>query len=423
MPPPKVFISYSYDSEAHKDWVAKLASDLVDRGIEVTLDKWDLELGEDIAAFMERSVANANRVLLVCTDAYVEKANEGRGGVGYERLIVSAEIVAKISTKKFIPLLRTSGTPTVPNFLGPRRYLDFSDQTQYDARVEELARELHGVPAAGRPALGPNPYAAIVSSTPQPGRVAGPSGLLESGQRLLSDAWFEERAAEARRGIEKLELGGAMQIRMAVHEPIRKSQLELLSALRNAQVHTFGWPIGVTLENQDEHKPRPFNDGIRAEVSISERALTRESSYDYWAAKNNGDFYTLQSFFEDMRAEKKLFFNTQIVRITEGLMLASSFYQQLGVPSDSRMSIQFTHSGLAGRTLASSTPDRQIWPRKAAEDRSEAEVTDSVAGLRTNIVDHVEKVAEPMFMLFDFATFDRTIYDQIVTAYVNGRAT
>ena len=53
---PKVFISYSHDSESHKAWVLKLATDLRDHGVDAILDEWDLKLGEDIVKFMEDSV-------------------------------------------------------------------------------------------------------------------------------------------------------------------------------------------------------------------------------------------------------------------------------------------------------------------------------------------------------------------------------
>lgn len=425
MKPPKIFISYSHDSNPHKEWVLKLATDLVERGIEVILDQWDFALGQDIAAFMESSVSSADRVLLVCTEQHVTKANEGKGGVGYERLIVSSEIVTKIDTTKFIPLVRGAGSsPKLPNFLGTRRYLDFTDDAHYEDRLKELTLELHDIPTVARPALGKNPYMATAPPDSQPRRIAGPSGLLPSGQPLLSDLWFKERSEEANQGILKLKLNGSMEIRFALHEAIHKSQLELLGAIRNSEVHTFGWPIGVTLENRDDCKPKPFSDGIRAEIAISERALTGESTYDYWAARNNGDFYTLQSFFEDMRgAERKLFFNTRIVRITEGLMFASNFYQQLGVPSDINTSVAFTHNGLANRTLASSTTNRYVVPRISSEDRSEGQITDTIAGIRMNMIDHVVKIAEPIFMLFEFAQFNRNVYEDIVKSYMSGRVT
>jgi len=34
------------------------------------------------------------------------------------------------------------------------------------------------------------------------------------------------------------------------------------------QIHAFGWPVGVILDNDPDFKPYPTNDGIRAEVSV-----------------------------------------------------------------------------------------------------------------------------------------------------------
>jgi hypothetical protein len=48
MTTPKVFISYSHDSEEHKAWVADLARFLIINGIDVVIDAWNLRRGEDI---------------------------------------------------------------------------------------------------------------------------------------------------------------------------------------------------------------------------------------------------------------------------------------------------------------------------------------------------------------------------------------
>jgi hypothetical protein len=37
--PPRVFISYSWENEAHKEWVMALATRLYTDGIDVTLDR------------------------------------------------------------------------------------------------------------------------------------------------------------------------------------------------------------------------------------------------------------------------------------------------------------------------------------------------------------------------------------------------
>ncbi|EHH0626672.1 toll/interleukin-1 receptor domain-containing protein [Salmonella enterica] len=85
-PTPKVFISYSHDSTAHKAWVLTLATRLEGNGVAVTLDQWDLKIGGDLPHFMESGLSDSDRVIVVCTDEYVRKANAMQsGGVGYEK--------------------------------------------------------------------------------------------------------------------------------------------------------------------------------------------------------------------------------------------------------------------------------------------------------------------------------------------------
>lgn len=141
---PRVFISYSHDSPAHKQWVAELATRLRRSAVDAILDQWDLSLGDDVTRFMEDGVTGSDRVLVVCTDEYVRKADAGKGGVGYERLIVTAELVQNTGTNKFIPIVRnTRGKNKTPIFLGTRLHIDFSNDEEFDEKLEELVRELH----------------------------------------------------------------------------------------------------------------------------------------------------------------------------------------------------------------------------------------------------------------------------------------
>ncbi|MEI9863780.1 MAG: toll/interleukin-1 receptor domain-containing protein, partial [Limisphaerales bacterium] len=157
---PKVFISYSHDNAPHKAWVAELATKLRENGIDVRFDRWDLRRGEDVAKFMEQSVTWADRVLMICTDAYVRKADEGKGGVGYEAMIVTGELIKDLGTAKFIPIIRQdSGKTDVPKFMGTRFYVNLSEGQNINESFEELLRELHNEPALKKPPLGKNPFA------------------------------------------------------------------------------------------------------------------------------------------------------------------------------------------------------------------------------------------------------------------------
>jgi hypothetical protein len=412
---PKSFISYSHDSSAHKDWVLKLASDLRAKGVDVVLDQWDLVAGQDVSMFMQRGISEADRVIMVCSSAYVSKSEQGIGGASYERLIVTAEVVNSIDTIKFIPIMRgASRLRETPSFLGPRLYIDFENDSEYELKLIELAREIHGAPAISKPPLGPNPF----SGTPIASVVTGKTSPTATDDKSLNDTWFFQEQAKAQGLIAKINLTGHMELRANALHPLSKSQIELLNAVKQSEIRTFGWPIGVTLENREEYRPRPYKDGIKAEISIAEGD---RRSFDYWAARSNGDFYLLQSLFEDSRKSNQIFFDTRVVRVTESLMFIESLYRKLGAPPEARVGIQIIHRGLKGRELNSASSNRHMFSRGAAEeDESNSTITTILGTMSETRVDDVRKIVEPMFMLFDFMQFNAAIYDDIVRNFERG---
>ena len=155
---PKVFVSYSHDSEEHKDWIKNLCTKLRKNGVDVILDQWDLRLGMDRTVFMEE-LKDSDRVLIICTDNYVKKANNRESGVGYEGIIITAELAQNLKTNKFIPIIRqVSGENNTPIFLGTRIYSDFRDDSQFDVEFDKLLREILNIPINPKPPLGKNPF-------------------------------------------------------------------------------------------------------------------------------------------------------------------------------------------------------------------------------------------------------------------------
>src|SRR5260370_160975 len=88
-----VFISYSWDSKEHKEWVLKLATRLRDDGIDAILDQTHLPLGARSPEFMERSVRESRCVLVVSTETYKQRFDNREGGAGYEGHIITGAIV------------------------------------------------------------------------------------------------------------------------------------------------------------------------------------------------------------------------------------------------------------------------------------------------------------------------------------------
>ena len=148
MAKPRCFISYAWESNEHKNWVRTLAERLVESGVETSLDQWDIELGSDIPEYMETCVRESDFVILICSPTFAAKANTGKGGVGYEKHIVTGEIYQGVaSPKKFVPLLRR-GTPeeSLPSYLKTKYYIDFRKENEFEFKFEDLLRHMYHSP-------------------------------------------------------------------------------------------------------------------------------------------------------------------------------------------------------------------------------------------------------------------------------------
>jgi len=158
MQAPIVFVSYSHDSQEHKFWVLELATRLRSCGIDAILDQWDLGPGGDLPHFMEQSLTKASRILMICTERYVQKANSGLGGVGYEKMIVTADLMQKIDSTRVIPIIRQQGMCVLPKFLSSKLYIDLSSPEQFETGFDQLLRDLLNAPLFVKPPLGVAPH-------------------------------------------------------------------------------------------------------------------------------------------------------------------------------------------------------------------------------------------------------------------------
>lgn len=159
---PIVFISYSHDSEEHKNWVLQLATRLRSNGVDVFFDRWNLKLGSDLGVFMEKGLSKSHRIVCVCSDIYVKKANNGEGGVGYEKQIMTAKLMKDLNKNLIIPLVRNNSlAEKTPTFLSGRLYISFEEDRLYETTYEELLRELLNEPILPIPAIGKNPFQTI----------------------------------------------------------------------------------------------------------------------------------------------------------------------------------------------------------------------------------------------------------------------
>ncbi len=159
---PKLFISYSWSNPEHEQWVMSLAEELVNQGVDVKLDKWDLKTGHDAYAFMEQMVTDptVTKVLLICDKKYVEKSNAREGGAGTEAQIITPEIYTKKEQDKFAAVVREHdevGHPCLPAYYKGRIFINLSDDTIYASEFEKLVRWAWDKPLFVKPPLGKPP--------------------------------------------------------------------------------------------------------------------------------------------------------------------------------------------------------------------------------------------------------------------------
>jgi hypothetical protein len=145
-PTPRVFISYSWDDAPHKDWVKTFATRLRSDGVDVTLDQWHLQPGDQLPAFMERAVRENDYVLILCTPTYADRSNRRVGGVGYEGDIMTGEVFTSRNERKFIPVWRLGAEWNVaaPSWLLAKYRIDLRGDPFSEQQYQDLLITLHG---------------------------------------------------------------------------------------------------------------------------------------------------------------------------------------------------------------------------------------------------------------------------------------
>lgn len=142
---PKIFITYSWDNEQHKEWVRKFSDRLLSDGVDVTVDQYDVSSGDRLPQFMEQSIAAADFVLIICTPLYKQKADRRMGGAGYEGHIISDELFQKHNERKFIPVIRKGDHLTaMPTFCAGKFAIDLSDEPFSELEYSKLLETIFG---------------------------------------------------------------------------------------------------------------------------------------------------------------------------------------------------------------------------------------------------------------------------------------
>ena len=165
--PPRVFISYSHDSEAHAQRVLELANRLRSDYIDAWIDQYETAPSLGWPRWMEDQVEQADFVLCVCTETYRrrfdQKETPDRGiGVTWEGALVRIGLyLDQGENRKFLSTLFEAGDGDhIPTPLKAFHRFHPTDPTGY----EELRRHLTGQPKTKPPPLGAPPSGASLPS-------------------------------------------------------------------------------------------------------------------------------------------------------------------------------------------------------------------------------------------------------------------
>jgi formylglycine-generating enzyme required for sulfatase activity len=136
---PRVFVSYSHDSKVHTEWVLRLATHLRAAGVDVGLDRDDLRPGDDWEAYFSQELRRADWILMVCSSAYVRKADASESGRSYDNQVITLDRLQALDSAKVIPLLRDNeGEMMLPRFLRDRSWIDFREDAGYSSSLRQL---------------------------------------------------------------------------------------------------------------------------------------------------------------------------------------------------------------------------------------------------------------------------------------------
>ncbi|MFV0404956.1 MAG: toll/interleukin-1 receptor domain-containing protein [Bacteroides graminisolvens] len=137
-----VFITYCWEDDAHTSWVHHLSEDLEKAGFNIIIDVKQ-PLGIELNKFMEQTIIDADKILIIATPEYKDRADNRKYGVGYETSLVTADLIKDQNRIKFIPIIRKgSKDECYPNYLGNRKGLPMTEKDDYAKALNELIQNI-----------------------------------------------------------------------------------------------------------------------------------------------------------------------------------------------------------------------------------------------------------------------------------------
>lgn len=152
------FISYSWDSEEHKQWVMNLANILRRNSVDAKIDRFITQLTTtNLNTMMISNIKNNDYVIVVLTEKFAEKADNLQGGVGFETVLSLPVLMENPEKLIFILRHKDSFKGAFPFHLKGYYAIDFSNDNKFEESFQELLYRIYGVPLYEMEPLGTVP--------------------------------------------------------------------------------------------------------------------------------------------------------------------------------------------------------------------------------------------------------------------------
>jgi SEFIR domain len=144
----RAFISHTSTTEEDIEWVKQLALFLIEHGIQARVDKFHLRRGMDLPQWMCNELALADKVIVVCDEAYKQKAEGRLGGVGWETMIIQGDIAnLPPDSTKYQVIVREEDLPKgLPVYLRTRYAFHARPSDTSQSFRGDLVREILDLP-------------------------------------------------------------------------------------------------------------------------------------------------------------------------------------------------------------------------------------------------------------------------------------
>lgn len=137
--PDKIFVSYSWDGTVHEEKVIALTNHLRENGFGAVIDKMlsQEETAINFKKMMYQAIGDNDKVIVVLSKGYKEKADSFRGGVGQEYELLISDISDR-PNKYILVSFEGRGDDVIPFGLKDRDVVDLSNKDGMLALFEKL---------------------------------------------------------------------------------------------------------------------------------------------------------------------------------------------------------------------------------------------------------------------------------------------